>query len=216
MLHRAYPANIKRIKGVDLAVVEFVSENSYSVGKLGNSQSATISKRIYVAGAPEPSETMPSRTLLVTPGHIVGRQDPNQKGYALIYTNPTRRGMSGGPVLDEEGRVIGIHGQGDRQDGSKTGLNLAIPSESFLTSQAYSEKLLREEQNRLAAKLKKEAVDMTQAARKQSIIWLFFDICHLVFKFLLGVVIFLSLSMLAIFILFYLPNDQKRSQKRYE
>ncbi|MGK7904098.1 MAG: GUN4 domain-containing protein [Hormoscilla sp.] len=133
--HRVYPANIKRIEGVDLAVVQFTSENSYSVGKLGNSESATISKRVYVAGAPEPSEALPSRTVLVTPGDIVGRQKPNQKGYALIYTNPTRRGMSGGPVLDEEGRVIGIHGQGDHQDGSKTGLNLAIPIESFLKSE---------------------------------------------------------------------------------
>ena len=131
--------NIKPIEDVDLAVVQFNSENSYRVGKLGNSLSATRGKTVYVAGAPEPSETMPSCTVLVTSGEIAGRQKPNEKGYALIYTNPTRRGMSGGPVLDEEGRVIGIHGQGDHQDGSKTGLNLAIPIEGFKQTQRFPE-----------------------------------------------------------------------------
>ncbi|MEY3222365.1 MAG: hypothetical protein RLZZ203_1221, partial [Cyanobacteriota bacterium] len=32
-------------------------------------------------------------------------------GYELVYSSITFGGMSGGPVLDSQGRVIGIHGR---------------------------------------------------------------------------------------------------------
>ena len=73
-------------------------------------------------------------------------------GYELIYTNLTHPGMSGGPILDSQGRLIGIHGRGDGvklddnnriiqkyldEVGSpikiKIGLSLGIPIQSFLT-----------------------------------------------------------------------------------
>lgn len=134
------PDNIKQkinsnifipVSGVDLAVVQFSSNNNYKLANLGNSATLLPGKTVYVAGAPEPSTAIPQRTLLVTPGNIVGIQQP-QNGYSLIYNNATRRGMSGGAVLNEEGKVIGIHGQGDEQDGSKVGLNLGIPIKLFL------------------------------------------------------------------------------------
>jgi tetratricopeptide (TPR) repeat protein len=51
----------------------------------------------------------------------------NGQGYSLIYNNATLPGMSGGPVLNERGEVVAIHGQGDRAaDGQKTGFNLGI------------------------------------------------------------------------------------------
>ncbi|MEG4281581.1 serine protease [Microcoleus sp. A006_D1] len=180
--HQTESTNVQPINGVDLAVAQFTSDKIYQVAQLGNSDQATNGSTVYVAGAPEPNETIPQRTVIVTPGSIVGVQKP-QDGYALIYTNPTRRGMSGGPVLNEAGEVIGIHGQGDQQDGSKSGLNLAIPIKTFLTSQApptvspvvpspqtaiapspSPKKQLTEEQKRKAkaAQLKKEAIAMVQ------------------------------------------------------
>jgi len=125
------------VAGVDLAVVQFTSNQNYQLAQFGDSNQTTPGKTVYVAGAPEPSEAIPQRTLLVVPGNIVGIQSP-QSGYSLIYTNPTRRGMSGSPVLNEEGKVIGIHGQGDQQDGGKTGLNLGIPIKIFLSSEVTS------------------------------------------------------------------------------
>jgi Trypsin-like peptidase domain len=131
--HQTEATNVQPINGVDLAVVQFTTDKIYPVAQLGNSDQVASNSTVYVAGAPEPNQTMPQRTLIVSPGNIVGVQKP-QNGYALIYTNPTRRGMSGGPVLNEAGQVIGIHGNGDEQDGSKTGLNLGIPIKTFLVS----------------------------------------------------------------------------------
>lgn len=72
-------------------------------------------------------------------------------GYELIYTNLTHPGMSGGSVLDTQGRLIGIHGRADgRKIGEedeiireyldevgspvriKIGLSLGIPIQTFL------------------------------------------------------------------------------------
>lgn len=66
---------------------------------------------------------------------------PQTGGYSLRYNAVTRGGMSGGPVFDQDGRVIGIRGQGDitgavqtasgEVEVLKTGFNAAIPSQSF-------------------------------------------------------------------------------------
>ncbi|MGB3655188.1 MAG: tetratricopeptide repeat protein, partial [Rivularia sp. (in: cyanobacteria)] len=53
-------------------------------------------------------------------------------GYELVYTNITYGGMSGGPVLDSLGRVIGIHGSSDAGDGVQIGYSLGIPVSTFL------------------------------------------------------------------------------------
>ena len=70
------------------------------------------------------------------------------EGYDVAYTCVTRSGMSGGPVLDAAGRIIAIHGRGDRDnqssdgdentnpvDGEKTGFNLGISIQTFLKLQ---------------------------------------------------------------------------------
>ncbi|MFM6222510.1 MAG: serine protease [Dolichospermum sp.] len=131
--------NIIPVSGIDLAVVQFNSNKNYKLAEFGNSVALTPGKTVYVAGSPEPSVAIPQRTLLVTPGNIVGIQEP-QNGYSLIYNNATRRGMSGGAVLNEEGKIVGIHGQGDEQDGSKVGLNLGIPIKLFLDSPVNAKK----------------------------------------------------------------------------
>lgn len=51
------------------------------------------------------------------------------EGYELVYTCITYGGMSGGAILDLEGRVIGIHGkaEGDGNTRISLGYSLAIP-----------------------------------------------------------------------------------------
>ena len=59
------------------------------------------------------------------------------RGYQLVYTCITYGGMSGGPILDVEGRVVGIHGKAEgekieeKNDEISLGYSLAIPIGEF-------------------------------------------------------------------------------------
>jgi tetratricopeptide (TPR) repeat protein len=113
---------------LDLATVQFRSSKSYQVAKLGSSQSLSAGMEIYVAGFPAQTSAIRGGTLNFTKGAITANANKaNSQGYSLIYNNATLPGMSGGPVLNDRGEVVAIHGQGDRApDGQKTGFNLGI------------------------------------------------------------------------------------------
>ena len=46
------------------------------------------------------------------------------------YTNVTRRGMSGGQVLDDAGRLVAIHGIGTLEDARAVAQRLNVPVET--------------------------------------------------------------------------------------
>jgi Flp pilus assembly protein TadD len=140
-VHQAIAGSV-RLPGskLDLAVLKFRSSNLYTLVKIGTSNTLEELSPIYVAGFPEESTSrgevvIEDQTFMVTEGKVTGKATKgNEKGYSLIYSNITRPGMSGGPVLNEAGELVAIHGQGDREDdgaGGKTGLNLGIVVERF-------------------------------------------------------------------------------------
>ena len=130
------------VAGVDLAVLTFVSDKTYKVAKMGDSDKAVEGSSVYVAGAPGVSEAIKQRTMLIPDGRIIGLvpQPSEAEGYGLIYNNNTSRGMSGGPVLNQKGELIGIHGSGDKQDGMDAGRKLGIPIKIFLNPDSLTAK----------------------------------------------------------------------------
>jgi tetratricopeptide (TPR) repeat protein len=133
---------VKKFPDVDLALVPFTSPKSYQVVAIGSSSQLKIGVSTYVAGFPQlPSLTVP--TLAVSGGKISAiATRPVGQGYTLAYENGTFAGMSGGPILDLQGQLIGVHGasqtiytetQGvNLQLGAKDGLNLGITINTFL------------------------------------------------------------------------------------
>ncbi|BCL34720.1 tetratricopeptide repeat-containing serine protease family protein [Nostoc sp. MS1] len=127
-------SSVKQLPGVDLAVVEFSSNQNYNVAKIGNSDSSSEGTTAYVAGYPAPTFAINQSIYTFSNGTITANASkPLRDGYALVYSNNTSEGMSGGAVLNEKGELIGVHGRADLDTKqSKTGFNLGIPINTFL------------------------------------------------------------------------------------
>jgi tetratricopeptide (TPR) repeat protein len=147
--HRLDYKQVKKFPGVDLALVSFTSPENYRVVEMGRSQQITAGSPTYVSGFPMQGTRTSQTEYRFTDGEIVAQANkPLANGYALAYFNDTFAGMSGGPVLNQQGQLIGIHGaakltgvlghmrqetQGiDLSTGRKLALNLGIPIDTFL------------------------------------------------------------------------------------
>ena len=159
--HPIEAETIRRQEGVDLAVVEFSSNKEYQVAQLAD-YPLTNYDAVFVAGYPKLSETTPAQwrfslgygldreqgllnlsdNSLTTDSGLTGSQGSLSGGYEMVYTSITYGGMSGGAVLDGQGRVIGIHGlaegqtaidsQSSSQKQIQLGYSLGIPVTTFI------------------------------------------------------------------------------------
>ncbi|WP_299492140.1 tetratricopeptide repeat-containing serine protease family protein [Acaryochloris sp. IP29b_bin.137] len=145
--HKITSSSIQKFQGVDLAIVQFTSAQTYAVAKMGNVNDAPEGTPIFVAGFPARTLALTESIYNFTEGKVTANATkPLADGYALVYSNSTLPGMSGGPVLDDQGRLVAIHGRADTatiqpQDEQtnpdiyiKTGFNLGIPINTFLNS----------------------------------------------------------------------------------
>jgi serine protease Do len=120
------------IRGFDLAIITFESDRDYPLVGVDADAALTQGAATFVSGWPQPISNQPMNRRFAT-GEVVTVQPPDPDGgYGLFYTNATAVGMSGGPVFNATGQVIGIHGrgQGDRAQGNQ-GIEV-----NYLVSQA--------------------------------------------------------------------------------
>jgi S1-C subfamily serine protease/tetratricopeptide (TPR) repeat protein len=109
-------SSITQFPGVDLVMLKFPKKtddrDEYEIAALGNYDDLKEKSIVFVGGFPVP--TLIYSHLLqfhVEPGQIVSTERALFENDKLLYTNITYEQMSGGPVFDLEGRVLGIHDQ---------------------------------------------------------------------------------------------------------
>lgn len=107
---------------LDLALVEFSSPNSYRVVQWGDSESLQPGDRLYASGFPNWRLVNPERientrelgwkAFKLTVGEVQMKLPLSlASGYQLGYTNDIEQGMSGGPILNPNGQLMGINGR---------------------------------------------------------------------------------------------------------
>ena len=116
---RVEVTQIQRASGDDLAVMTFDVEDAeqcpYTSLKLGDSDRLRIDDFVRMAGYPERAGA--ARLVLQFPSGRVTKIEspPLPNGYAISYDMTTVGGMSGAPVVNEKGRVVGVHGLTDSE-----------------------------------------------------------------------------------------------------
>ncbi|HEY9700944.1 MAG TPA: serine protease, partial [Allocoleopsis sp.] len=107
-----YNANLIKkgdsLNGDDLAILQFKSNVNYQVAILGDSTKLSPNQDVYTAGFPYEKEQ-----LKLNSGKIsLIAENPLKGGYQIGFTNDTEQGMSGGSILNSDGKLIGVIGMG--------------------------------------------------------------------------------------------------------
>jgi tetratricopeptide (TPR) repeat protein len=129
-------------KSLDLASVQFRSDRTYQVAKVAEPDSLKVNDEVYTAGFPKEQGWSfgSGNAQAVVNKRLAG----DGGGYTVIYNAETLPGMSGGGAFNKNGRLVAVHGHGDRytentqaevkpsnigkeEVGSKIGLNRGIP-----------------------------------------------------------------------------------------
>lgn len=134
-----YPAKLLKtinFHGNDMGLLQFTSSRKYAVANLGDTSCLKVGDEVFAAGFAFPVETSqitPSSPILPSPkqeGNIISPVDREESisfvftagkfswmldkalegGYQIGYTNEVEQGMSGGPLLNRRGELVGING----------------------------------------------------------------------------------------------------------
>lgn len=138
-----FDSNKKVYDGYDLAVLQFDSSKEYPVAVIGDSSTIKPGERIYVSGWPLPKDSSSEDRKRVQRNgelkQILKPSDPNGN-YSLCYSAQTAPGMSGGPVFNSKGEVIGIHGAGKNSRQGCIDTSLGIKIDDFIKEQEKIER----------------------------------------------------------------------------
>ena len=183
----------------DLAVLKFQADTEYQKAKIGSSLNLEVGDPVFAAGFPyqefssnessvvdKESRVGNLRQLAFQPGRITVILDRAlEEGYQIGYTNNVKKGMSGGPLLNEKGEVVGVNGKHAYplwespeiyQDGTEpcsalqeliTRSSLAIPIEKSIRTNTLLQEVAPSAKTDYSAKSDSNAAKSSLVARMQ-------------------------------------------------
>jgi serine protease DegQ len=109
---KIYPATLVKdanFKGNDLALLRFTSSVEYTTAKPG--AVPKVEDEVFAGGFPLTEEGEKDRGFVFKTGKVWRVLDKAlEGGYQIGYTNEIEKGMSGGPLLNVRGEVVGVNG----------------------------------------------------------------------------------------------------------
>ncbi|MEM8831299.1 MAG: serine protease [Cyanobacteria bacterium P01_G01_bin.19] len=126
--------DIQELPGADLALVYFDTDQKYAVITRGNSDTLVEGQKLHIAGYPGSQNIASNRTYRFMSESLVGFLAPSdiKDGYELIYSGEAIPGMSGSPIFDEAGHLIGVYGLTDIDFTTGTSYLYGIPVNTAL------------------------------------------------------------------------------------
>jgi 2-alkenal reductase len=115
--------------GSDLAVLKIdVPADELTVAELGNSATLRVGQRAIAIGNPFGLERTITTGIISSLGRTLTRDDSNFQIAEVIQTDAAiNPGNSGGPLLDSQGKVIGVNTAIASASGVNSGVGFAIP-----------------------------------------------------------------------------------------
>jgi S1-C subfamily serine protease len=151
----------QEIPGLDLMILTFDSGGEYRLAEMGNSEEVVPLQTIFVAGFPaiqNDLDLVSGQVRSIREDILINPEEG--EGYALIYSNQTLPGSSGGAVVDEDGMLVAINGETERDPATGRDISRGIPINIYLaaveqltqkTQIAEAEQQRQAESKRLAA-----------------------------------------------------------------
>ena len=106
---RIYEAKVSQLVKFgddDLGLLQFNSDQVYEIASVGNSSALTVGDEVFASGF-----TSENKEMIFTNGNLSLLLDkPLEGGYQMGYINDIYKGMSGGPLLNIQGELVGING----------------------------------------------------------------------------------------------------------
>jgi S1-C subfamily serine protease len=92
---------------LDLAALQFQAKKNYPTAKIDRQANLQVGSAVLAAGFPKNGKS----TISIEKGaitHILNK--PLAEGYQVGYSSSVAKGMSGGPLINQQGTLVGING----------------------------------------------------------------------------------------------------------